>query len=500
MLYLHKEPVLHPTALLVRSVPAKRLKRVRIAWFILGTFFGWAAAFYAFTLLHGNREYSKRPVDPPAYAQSEPAKISTATPTAASLPAAPVPALSASTLSSPASPATQATVPAAPPVPSQAHTAPLPVNINIPVHRGDTLMSVLIHKGIEYSEANTIIKSMRKLYNPKSLNVGQSLQLHMAKNSIDGSKPSLTGLSIAVSPLKTIALERAAAGNSFTTKEIKAPVTRGVERAGGTIHSSLYQTAVDSGIPPQMIEEIIQALSYDVDFQRDIQEGDKLDVVYERMHTDKNITAGYGNVLYASLTLSGEQLTIYRYAQADGFSGFYNGKGESVKKALLRTPINGARITSGFGMRMHPLLGYSRMHKGIDFGAPTGTPIYAAGDGVIDIAGRKAGYGNYVRIRHNNSYETAYAHASRIAHGIHNGAHVRQGQVIAYVGSTGQSTGPHLHYEILIGGRQVNPSGVKFRTGQTLQGHDLVQFKHQVQQVGSVLATTPLKTQVAELR
>jgi murein DD-endopeptidase MepM/ murein hydrolase activator NlpD len=170
-----------------------------------------------------------------------------------------------------------------------------------------------------------------------------------------------------------------------------------------------------------------------------------------------------------------------------------------VKKALLKTPINGARITSGFGMRMHPLLGYSKMHKGIDFGAAIGTPIYAAGDGVIEEAGRKGGYGNYVKLKHNDHYATAYGHASRIARGIHPGVHVKQGQVIAYVGSTGFSTGPHLHYEILVNGAQVNPSGVKFRTGQTLAGHEMAEFKKQQKQVQVALNTLPRTRQVASL-
>ncbi len=283
------------------------------------------------------------------------------------------------------------------------------------------------------------------------------------------------------------------------TKETKNSVYKGLTHAGRIIPSSLYQTAIDSGIPVKMVSEIIQAFSYDIDFQRDIHRGDKLDVVFERMHTDKNITTGIGQMQYASLILDGESFTIYRHTSADGFTGYYNAKGESVRKALLKTPINGAHVTSGFGMRMHPLLGYSKMHKGIDFGAPTGTPIYAAGDGVIEEAGHKGGYGNYVRLRHNNTYATAYGHASRIAKGIHPGAHVRQGQVIAYVGSTGASTGPHLHYEILSAGSQINPSGVKFRTGQTLSGKEYIAFRKQVKQVESTLASAPQKLELAAL-
>jgi murein DD-endopeptidase MepM/ murein hydrolase activator NlpD len=301
--------------------------------------------------------------------------------------------------------------------------------------------------------------------------------------------------------LRTITLARDAKGKLLAS-EVKAAISKSLARAGGTIRSSLYQTAIDSGVPVKMVAEIIQAYSYDVDFQRDVHPGDRLDVVFERLHTDKNVTAGIGKMMYASLTLGGKDMTIYRHTSADGFTGYYNTKGESVRKALLRTPINGAHITSGFGMRHHPLLGYSKMHKGVDFGAPTGTPIYAAGDGVIEEAGRKGGYGNYVKLRHNKTYATAYGHASRIAKGIRPGVHVRQGQIIAYVGSTGASTGPHLHYEIIAGNAQVNPSGVKFRTGQQLGGKEYAAFRKNVKQVESLIASTggtprKSKTQVA---
>ena len=168
--------------------------------------------------------------------------------------------------------------------------------------------------------------------------------------------------------------------------------------------------------------------------------------------------AKIGNILYASLTLSGRQLRLYRYTMADGRADWFNPKGDSVRKALLRTPVDGAKITSGFGMRMHPILGYSLMHKGVDFGAPIGTPIYAAGDGVIQQIGPFSGYGNYIRIKHNSNYATAYGHMSRFAGGLHTGSHVRQGQVIAYVGMTGRATGPHLHYEVLVNGKADQPA------------------------------------------
>jgi murein DD-endopeptidase MepM/ murein hydrolase activator NlpD len=284
---------------------------------------------------------------------------------------------------------------------------------------------------------------------------------------------------------------------SFEVKKIATPVDRKMARAGGRINSSLYETGISSGIPANLLADVINAYSYDVDFQRDIQPGDAVDVLFERIETKDGTIVGHGNILFAELALSGKTMKVYRYVDKSGNAGYYNEKGESVRKALLRTPINGAKITSGFGMRNHPLLGYSRMHRGVDFGAPTGTPIYAAGDGVVDFLGHKGGYGNYLRIKHNGKYASAYAHISRYAKGIANGRHVKQGQVIAYVGATGMATGPHLHYEILVNNAQVNPSKVKFKTGNVLQGKELASFHKNMEQIHAALNHTPRKTDMA---
>jgi len=466
----------------VRTVLARRLSRLRFAWFLLGAFFGAALCYYLVTLIHHDADYSKK--------ENRERALKVLAAHLAPLPALPASVPARATAAAPVPAAVAAATPEKPGI-------MLPASYTLTIERGDTLVSLLTGKDVAQDEAYRIVDSMRHIYDPRHLTIGTSFELHLDKGE-DANHPIVTGLSIVVSPLKTVTLARLD-DDSFRVREIKAPVYKSMARAGGEIHSSLYQTGTESGIPPQMLSEIIQAFSYDVDFQRDIREGDSIDIVFERMHTDRNVTAGYGKVLYASLVLGDRQLTVYRHVSPDGFAGYYNGKGESVKKALLKTPINGARITSGFGMRMHPLLGYSKMHKGIDFGAAIGTPIYAAGDGVIEEAGRKGGYGNYVRLRHSATYSTAYGHASRIARGIAPGVHVKQGQVIAYVGSTGFSTGPHLHYEIIVNGAQVNPAGVKFRTGQMLAGREMNQFKHEARQVQVALSTLPRRTQVAQL-
>jgi murein DD-endopeptidase MepM/ murein hydrolase activator NlpD len=243
--------------------------------------------------------------------------------------------------------------------------------------------------------------------------------------------------------------------------------------------------------------EAIKAYSYDVDFQRDIRNGNNFEVVYETYVDDKGQFVREGDMLFASLLVNGEELKIFRFTTPDGDTDYYTEDGHSVKKALLRTPINGARISSGFGMRRHPVLGYSRMHKGVDFAAPRGTPVYAAGDGTIDMIGRRGGYGNYVRIRHNPEYSTAYAHLYKFANGMKRGRHVKQGQVIAYSGSTGVSTGPHLHYEVLIAGRQVNPNKVKMTPGRKLDKRELATFNDAKKKMIALRSSLPLRSQVA---
>lgn len=258
-------------------------------------------------------------------------------------------------------------------------------------------------------------------------------------------------------------------------------------KAEKNIYGSLFQSAKAAGVPDKITSQLIKALSYDVDFQRDIKRGDKLTVLYEATADYKGNIKKAHRPHYVKLDLGRRDVEIFITAD----NKFYYKDGSSAKKSLLRTPIDGGRITSGFGMRHHPILGYSKMHKGTDFGAGTGTPIYAAGDGIIAEAGKKGAYGNYVRIKHNGTYSTAYAHASRFAKGIKAGKKVKQGQIIAYVGSTGRSTGPHLHYEVLKNGAQVNPSNFNVNFAGKLGGKELKKFKAEQQQIMAKLKNAP---------
>lgn len=355
--------------------------------------------------------------------------------------------------------------------------------LNLTIGSGDTLMSMLADTGVPASEAQDVVAALKTVVNPKRLDIGQSIALNL-KDQAEGRV--VTKLSMPISKLAHVELQRR--GDGFEVKKIHAPTEKVLARAYGVISSSLYETGIKAGLSANMLEDIIKAFSHDVDFQRDIHPGYTLEVVYERVQTADGIPAGAGNVVFASLGMAKKRLNIYRYVDGAGHAEYYNEKGESIRKALLKTPINGAKITSGFGMRNHPLLGYTRMHRGVDFGAATGTPIYAAGDGVIEFIGPKSGYGNVVKIKHNEKYASLYAHTSRFAANLRVGSKVKQGQVIAYVGSSGLATGPHLHYEIWVNNQQVNPSGVKFKTGVVLAGKALKSFQSQTKQLGSQLA------------
>ncbi len=360
---------------------------------------------------------------------------------------------------------------------------PAPVEQVVEVAKGDTLMSVLADAGVSSDDALAAVAALRDVFSPRSLRPGQPIRLTLAAGDSNSSAPGpetapalqLLGLTLQPSVERNVELTRELDG-SFTAQSKPVPLALEPTRSAGVIHSSLFEAGEAEGVPVDVMTEVIHAFSYDVDFQRDLQPGDRYEIVYERYLDDAGHLAKTGDIIFASLTLSGRELKLYRYTLPDGRAEWFNPKGDSVRKALLRTPIDGARITSGFGMRMHPILGYSTMHKGVDFGAPTGTPIFAAGDGVIAAIGPAAGYGNYIRIKHNATYATAYGHMSRFAAGLHVGSRVRQGEVIAYVGATGRATGPHLHFEVLVNNRQINPQSVKLPTGEKLRGKELRRF------------------------
>jgi murein DD-endopeptidase MepM/ murein hydrolase activator NlpD len=248
---------------------------------------------------------------------------------------------------------------------------------------------------------------------------------------------------------------------------------------GVRLYQSIYETALRQQLPRPVIESLIRIYSYDVDFQRKVAHGDNFDVLYAGEDENAN-GENKTDVLYAALTIGGETKKFYRFQSTDdSVVDYYDETGKSAKKFLVRKPVAEGILRSGFGVRNHPILGYSKMHTGIDWAAPMGTPIYASGNGVVDKVGWESGYGKYIRIRHTNGYETAYGHQTAFARGIEVGARVRQGQLIGYVGSTGLSTGAHLHYEILVNGRFVDPMRIKLPRGRVLDGPVLASFEQE---------------------
>jgi murein DD-endopeptidase MepM/ murein hydrolase activator NlpD len=286
--------------------------------------------------------------------------------------------------------------------------------------------------------------------------------------------------------------------DDFLAESIDRPLQLTSALVAGSIASNLSADAVAAGVPMPVLSDLIRIFSFDVDFQRDIQPGDGFEVLYDAKLEADGSLAKAGDVRFAAMTLSGKRFELYAFTPKSGISDFFDTKGQSVRKTLMRTPIDGARLSSRFGMRKHPILGYTRMHRGTDFAAPTGTPIYAAGDGTVTVAGRKGAYGNYVRIRHNSTYDTAYAHMKGFAKGIRSGARVRQGQIIGYVGTTGRSTGPHLHYEVLVNGKQINPSKIKLASGEQLKGEDLANFQDRRAEIDTLRGAGPNVTQTVK--
>lgn len=361
------------------------------------------------------------------------------------------------------------------------------------VEAGDTLMHLLTSAGVAQEDAVAAVTALKPSFKPKQLQPGQEIRLDI---DTDAAAPRLNGLTIKAAVDLDIALTRNAKGD-YAVEEIARPLAQKAVRAEGRIESSLYKAGADAGVPDAVLANLIQVFSFDVDFQRDIHPGDSFSMLFESFSDENGRIVRNGDILVAELTFGGKSRRLYRHVDTDGGVDYYDAKGQSARRALLKTPIDGARVTSGYGMRRHPILGYSRMHRGIDFAAPTGTPVFAAGTGVIEMAGWNAGYGRYIRIRHDGAYDTAYAHLHGFARGIGKGRRVRQGQIIGYVGTTGQSTGPHLHYEVMRNNAQVDPQGVKLPTGRSLAGSDLKSFLATVKQLEKQHAEAAPKNKLA---
>lgn len=343
------------------------------------------------------------------------------------------------------------------------------------VSPGDTLLGMLQNEGVPASEALPAINTLGKVFNVAALQPKQEIFVSLDPADPAGST-ALRALQVDLSFNKRAVVRKTAEGFAGAEETLETE-TRTV-RADFEIRSSLYRDGVRVGVPGTVLKQISKLLSYNMDLQRQIKKGDLYTVLYEAEVSTENRTAGGELLAVKYVQVNGDETEIYRFTDNKGNEGFYFGDGQGVERSLLQTPVDAARISSKFGMRRHPILGYNKMHKGVDFAAGSGTPVYAAGNGVISKAGRHGGYGNYVRIRHRDGISSAYAHLKGFASGIKNGVNVKQGQVIGYVGSTGRSTGPHLHYEVLKNGKQINPLAMKTMPVTKLQGVHLAIFTH----------------------
>lgn len=358
------------------------------------------------------------------------------------------------------------------------------------VERGDTLQKMIRRGGASAAEAENAVTAIRAYFDPRKLQINQEISLTLESQQLplaaagyphgataDNPPMRLSHLTIQTDVDRFVSVKRQQDGR-FSAEEIITELLRRPTLAKGTINANLFTAARKAGASADTVVELIRLFSFDVDFQRDIREGDAFEILFDQELDYNGEVARAGPIRYASLTLSGQRRELFRFQPpGDPDADYFDENGKTARKALMKTPIDGARLSSGFGPRKHPILGYTRMHKGTDFAAPRGTPIMAAGNGTIEIAGRNGGYGNYIRIRHNGQYKTAYAHLSKFASGIRTGARVRQGQTIGYVGSTGRSTGPHLHYEVHFNGKQVNSRALKLPTGRSLQNSALAAFQ-----------------------
>ena len=329
--------------------------------------------------------------------------------------------------------------------------------------QNESLNSIFNEYNILNKESFLLEKKLKNKHSLKSLKEGQIL-----KFTVDRSNNSITKILFPVNELKKIELVRKLGTDSFQLKEILTNLRKKVIFKEGKIRQSLYKSAVDLKIQPNVIVEFARVYGFQVDFQRDIRKNDTFQIIYEVFEDDNSKIKNTGNILYADLNLSGQSNALYFFGIKEQ-EGHYDINGKSIKKALMKTPINGARLSSSFGLRKHPIDGFTKMHKGTDFAAPLGTPIMASGDGVIVKVGWCGGGGNCIKIRHNSSYSTVYAHLSKFANATKKGRRVKQGQIIGFVGSTGKSTGPHLHYEVIFNGKRVNSQTLKLPSGKILK-------------------------------
>ena len=344
---------------------------------------------------------------------------------------------------------------------------------NHSVSAGETFEGILNEINLDIKEKKKILNFIKK--NKIKFKIYENQKISFDIDNLE--KKKITKITIPINKKKDLILS-SNKKNSFDYSELNKKLTMTTRYTENFIKNSLYKAAIEKKVDPNIIVQFAQIYGFQVDFQRDIRRNDSFQIVYEEFKNDENKTVDFGNILYANLILKGKSLELYYFnSEKDKINDHFDGSGQSIKKTLMKTPINGARLSSSFGNRKHPILGYTKLHTGTDFAAPMGTPIMASGTGVILKAGWCGGGGNCVKIKHNSTYSTVYAHMSKFARGIKKGVRVNQGQIIGYVGSTGMSTGPHLHYEVIKNGKKINSQTLKLPSGKKLTGKSREDFE-----------------------
>jgi murein DD-endopeptidase MepM/ murein hydrolase activator NlpD len=362
-----------------------------------------------------------------------------------------------------------------------------PESVAVKVLPGETLQTAVTRAGVAPDEARQVVQTLAGAIDTVNIKAGMAFEAAIARPRAARGPARLIGLSMRTAPTSTLTLSRTFDG-ALKLHELEEKVSEETTVAQGDMEGSLYESAARAGATSQVTAEVVKLFAHKLDFSRDIKAGDHFRLVFDRKVTESGRTVETGDLQYAEIDAKGGVTRFYRFDREGGGSEFFDETGKNIKGFLLRTPVDGARITSLFGKRKHPVLGFTRAHQGVDFGAGTGTPIVAAGDGVVLEAKHWGGYGNWLRIRHTGGWDTGYGHISRYAKGIKPGMRVRQGQVVAYVGSTGLATGPHLHYEVWLKGQRTNPIGAKVPQGTVLAGRELAAFKVQKASIDARLA------------
>ena len=350
----------------------------------------------------------------------------------------------------------------------------------IKVVAGDSLQKILLKEKISKEEVNKIYQKIKGIIDLKKIRRGQTITIVFRTKQ---NKPSISRITFQVDELSTAYIYYRNKTDDYEVRLNQKNLEKVNFLAKGVIVNSLFASAQKIDVDAEIIVEFARIFGFEIDFQRDIRKNDEFKIFYERFEDDEGENFKNGNILFAYLKNSGREIKLYRYKDSKNNIGYFTPDGKSIEKALMKTPINGARLSSGFGFRKHPILGYNKLHQGTDFAARRGTPVMASGSGTIERASWFGAYGKYIRIRHNSTYKTAYAHLSKFGRNIKAGKKVRQGQIIGYVGSTGRSTGPHLHYEVLVNNKRINSQRLKLPSGKKLSKNEMGNFNLEKQRI-----------------